>query len=129
MVKCLECDDEMDERKTWMGYCDSCFVKFQDQLQDWVKENLTINRDAAGVVVAVAGKTAAIIDSKNEKFNILTYLRWFLANYRNVWENSKIHITYEGEDFDIDKIKINSESSEGNEPEWNADDYQGHMYG
>jgi hypothetical protein len=93
-----------------------------------VKENLTINRDAAGVVIAVAGKTAAIIDSDNEAFNVLTYLRWFLANYRNVWEKSKIHITYEGEDFDIEKMHIGTDDPE-KDPEWDMDEYQGSMYG
>ena len=128
-MKCLDCTDEMDEKHIWPGYCIPCFVKLQDKLQDWVKENLTINRDAAGVVVAVAGKTAAIVDSKNENFNVLTYLRWFLANYRNIWEQSKIHITYEGEDFDIEKMAIGTENPEGKEPEWDVDEYQGSMYG
>ncbi len=128
-MKCIDCDDEMDDKHIWAGYCPPCFVKLQDLLQDWVKENLTINRDAAGVVIAVAGKTAAIIDSKNESFQMLTYLRWFLANYRSVWENSKIHITYNGDDFDIDKVVIGTENTEGDEPEWDTDEYQGMAYG
>ncbi len=108
-MKCVDCDTKLKDVHGWAGYCAECFLAKQNSLQDWIKENLLVNRDATGIITGVAGKTAAYIDTEFEKFELLLHLRWFIENYRIVWEKSQIKILYKGEELDFDDVSVGAE--------------------